>query len=360
MHGAFGFVVVDYLLFLVLLAVLTALSAGRAVVVDRVMTVLLASAAVVLIGALGFVVVFTFWHGSAAIWHASFWTQDMSRTGPLDPLTAGGISYALVGTAEQTGLALVFTVPLGIACAIYVREVQGPAARFTRVVVEAMTALPSIVAGLFIYVAAVLWLGLGRSGLAASLSMSVMMLPVIIRAADEVLRLVPNHLREAALATGASQRRVCWHVVLPSARTGLVTAVILGTTRGIGEASPLLLTAGATAGVNTDPVRNPQVSLPLAAFDFVQSPEQTMIARGFATAAALMILVLVLFTVARVLGGTSGRSSAWARRRVRLGSARDSDRIDTRHAVRAEARDAEARHSQAGARRAAAGEEARP
>jgi hypothetical protein len=107
----------------------------------------------------------------------------MSRTGPLDPLTAGGISYALVGTAEQTGMALVCTVPLGIACAIYIREVQGPAARFTRVVVEAMTALPSIVAGQFIYVVAVLSLGLGRSGLSASLSMSVMMLPVIIRAA---------------------------------------------------------------------------------------------------------------------------------------------------------------------------------
>jgi phosphate transport system permease protein len=200
-----------------------------------------------------------------------------------------------------------------------------------------MTALPSVVAGLFIYAAAIVALGLPRSGLCAALALSVVTLPIIIRAADAVLRLVPNNLREAALATGASQPRLIWYVVLPTARTGLITAVLMGTTRGIGETSPLLLTAGATNAVNTDPLHDPQLSLPLAAFNFVQSPEPAMIARGFATAAALMIVVLVLFTAARIAGGTSGHASPLARRRVRIGSARDSIRFDAKHAELADA-----------------------
>jgi phosphate transport system permease protein len=344
LHGALGFFVTDYLLFLLLLAILTGLSSppgSRAVIIDRLMTTLLITAAALLIGALCLIVAFTLWRGHAALWHGNFWTQDMTSAGPLDPLSIGGISYALVGTAEQIGLALLFTVPLGLACALYIGEMGGPLARFTRTIVEAMTALPSIVAGLFVYVAAIVSLGLERSGLCAALALSIVTLPIIIRAADVVLRLVPNGVREAALATGASQPRLVWHVVLPAARNGLVTAVLMGATRGIGETSPLLLTAGATNAVTTDPLHGPQVSLPLAAFDFVQSPEPAMIARGFAAAAALMIIVLVFFTAARIAGGTAGHASPLARRRIRVGSARDSARFDARHAELAEAREAQ-------------------
>lgn len=334
LHGTLGFVVVDYLGFLLLTAVLTGLRAGREVVLDRVMTVLLVTAAAVLFGALAFVVAFTLWRGRTALGHVNFLTQDMSRAGPLDPLGVGGIRHALIGTGEQLGLALLFTVPLGVLCALYLSEVGDRFARLVRILVEAMTALPSIVAGLFIYMSAILVFGMPRSGLAASLAISVMMLPIIVRAADVVLRLVPQQLREAALAMGASRPRVVWHVVLPNARSGLVTAVILGAARGIGETSPLLLTAGATAAVNADPLHDPQVSLPLAAFEFVQSPQQAMVARGFATAAVLLLFVLVLFTLARLIGSGGGRSGTLARRRVRVGSLRDSQRIDARHAAR--------------------------
>lgn len=343
MHGALGFAVTGYLLFLLLLTVLTRLNAGRGAVVNRLMTTLLATAAGVLLSALVLVVVFTFWRGHAALEHGNFWTQDMTSAGPLDPLTVGGISYALIGTGEQIVIALAITVPLGLACALYIGEANSPLARFTRTVVEAMTALPEVVAGLFVYAAAILGLGLPQSGLAAALALSVMMLPIITRAADVVLRLVPASLREAGLASGASQWRLIWHVVLPAARSGLVTAILMGTTRGIGEASLLLLTAGATNGVNLDPLRGPQVSLPLAAYNFVQSPEPAMVARGFAAAAALMILVLVTFTAARVAAGTSGRPTPLSRRRVRAGSARDSSRFDARHAELADVRDARAR-----------------
>ena len=340
MHGALGFFATDYLLFLLLLTILTGLAGSRAVIIDRLMTTLLVTAAAMLIGALGLIVAFTFWRGHAALLHGNFWTQDMTSAGPLDPLSIGGISYALAGTAEQIGLAMLFTVPLGLACAVYIGGVGGPLARFTRTIVEAMTALPSIVAGLFVYVGAIVGLGLERSGLCAALALSVVTLPIIIRAADVVLRMVPNNVREAAIATGASHPRLVWHVVLPTARSGLVTAVLMGATRGIGETSPLLLTAGATNAVAIDPLHGPQVSLPLAAFNFVQSPEPAMIARGFATAAALMIAVLVFFTAARIAGGTAGHASPLAGRRIRAGSARDSARFDARHAELAEAREA--------------------
>ena len=117
-------------------------------------------------------------------------------------------------------------------------EVGGRFARVVRTVVEAMTALPSIVAGLFIYTVLILGLGFPRSGFAAAMALSVMMLPIIARASDVVLRVVPGGLREASLALGASRWRTVWHVVLPTARPGLATALILGVARGIGETSP--------------------------------------------------------------------------------------------------------------------------
>ncbi|WP_141726160.1 PstA family ABC transporter permease, partial [Actinacidiphila rubida] len=156
----------------------------------------------------------------------------------------------------------------------------GGYARLVRTVVEAMTALPSIVAGLFIYATVILILGYDKSGLAAGLALSLMMLPIIIRASDVVIRLVPGSLREASYALGASQWRTVLTVVLPTARSGLTTAVILGTARGIGETSPVLLTAGYTASVNKSPLSGPQTSLPLATFFMVASPQKNMIARG--------------------------------------------------------------------------------
>ena len=120
-----------------------------------------------------------------------------------------------------------------------------------------MTALPSIVAGLFIFATWVLILGQQRSGLAAALAISIMMLPIIIRSADVVLRLVPGNLREASAALGAPQWRTVWHVVLPTARPGLATSVILGVARGIGETAPVLLVSGITGAMNVEPAREP-------------------------------------------------------------------------------------------------------
>ncbi|MFI1768667.1 phosphate ABC transporter permease PstA [Streptomyces sp. NPDC020800] len=331
--GALGFTVTAYLVFLLVHAVLTGLEEDGQAVRDRVMTVVLWTAATLLFTALALVVGFTAWRGREALPHGNFFTQDMQAAGPLDPLTHGGIAHAMLGTLIMITIALVITVPLGLACAVYLNQVPGRFSRFVRTVVEAMTALPSIVAGLMVYATWILGLGMQKSGLAAGFAISVMMLPIVIRAADVVLRLVPGTLTEAAEALGAPRRRTVWHVVLPTARSGLATAVILGTARGIGETSPVLLTAGFTASLNADPTDGPMVSLPLAVFNFVKSPQPAMIARGFGSAAVLMALVLVLFAIARVIGGRgAGHQSRRQARRAARASRRDAERFADLHA----------------------------
>lgn len=329
--GTLGFIVVTYLAFLGCYTLLISLDDPGPAVRDRIASVAVHSLGFLVLAALAVVVVYTFVEGAGALPHLNFLTEDMSVTGPLDPLSGGGILHAAIGTLEQMAISLAVTVPLGIICAVYLSEVKGGLTRFVRTIVEAMTALPSIVAGLFVFAAVVLVLDFGKSGFAASLAISVMMLPIIIRAADVVLRLVPQTLREASLTLGASQWRTVWHVVLPTARSGLTTSVILGAARGVGETSPVLLTAGFTKTLNLDPFSGPQVSLPLATYEFTRSPEPSMVARGFGTAAALMALVLILFIVARLIGGRgAGQLSPGQSRRRARASRREHRRFTSR------------------------------
>lgn len=331
LSGPLGFVLVTFVVFNLAYAFLVSLSEDRPAVVDRVMAVLMLSAGMVAGGALLSVVSFTLWRGRGALTTTNLYTQDMSEAGPLDPLSVGGISHAIVGTFLIISVALVITVPLALACAVFINETRSRAAGIVRTVVDAMTALPSIVAGLFIFATWILVLGFERSSLAASLAVSIMMLPIVIRAADVILRLVPGSLREASAALGAPLWRTVWFVVVPTARSGLATAVILGVARGVGETAPVLLTSGFTSSLNVNLTENPMVSLPLATFEFVRSPQPALIARGFATAAVLMLLVLVLFAIARVLGGRpAGHLSRRQAARIGAASARDLARFDAR------------------------------
>lgn len=335
LEGRLGFVTVLFAVFVATYAVLVSLTEDGPAVVDRVMTVLLTSCAGLALAALGSVIVFVLWRGRTALMHSNFFVEDLSVTGPLDPLDKGGISHAIVGTLIMTMIALIITVPLGVACSVYLTESRGRMTGLVRTVVTAMTALPSILAGLFIFATWILILGFQRSGLAAAIAMSIMMLPIIVRSADVVLRLVPGNLREASAALGAPKWRTVWHVVLPTARSGLTTSVILGVARGVGETAPILLTAGLTSTMNLNPTKDPMVSLPLAAFELVRSPQPSQVARGFATAAVLMLLVLVLFTIARIAGGRpAGQLSKRQGRSAETASAKDaarfraSDRVD--------------------------------
>ena len=286
--GPVGFVIVAYVVFLAVWAALLRLRADRVAVVNGIFIALISTAAAITVGALVAVIASTLWKGRQALVHVNFFTQDMSKTGPLDSLKTGGVLHALVGTLWMIGIAVVLTAPLGILTAVYLYQSRSRFSRFVRSVVVAMTALPTILAGLFIYAFWILTLGNEKSALAAALALSVMMLPYIIRGADLVLRLVPGNLVEASSALGAPRWRTVWHVVLPSARSGLATAVILGVARGIGEASPVLLTAGFTTYLNTNPIHGPMVSLPLLTLKLAQSPTDTFIARGYACRVVLV------------------------------------------------------------------------
>jgi phosphate transport system permease protein len=327
--GFIGWLAISFIAFLGIYAVLASLRADRLAVSERIMTALFYSAGVILLGALVFVFGYTIVRGVPALINPNFFFESMKLAGPLDPLSMGGIAHAIVGTLIQISIALVITIPLGITTAVFLNEVGGPFARFVRTISDAMTALPSIVAGLFVYAAIITLVTHQRSGFAASLAISVMMLPIIIRASDVVLRLVPHNLREASYALGTTRWRTVWNVVLPTSKSGLATAVILGTARGIGETSPVLLTSGVTAEMNVNPFEGPMISLPLQVFDFVKSPEPTMIARGFGAAATLILLVLTLFIIARLIGGKgAGQLSDRQRRAAASGSARDLERIE--------------------------------
>lgn len=314
--GPIPFIVIAYLLFVAIYALLVSFDENAPAVRDRIVLVIVHSLAFTVLVTLVFIVVFTFARGAEALPYLNFFTEDMSLAGPLDPLTEGGVLHAILGTLIQIAIALAITIPLGLTTALFLNEVPGRFSRFVRTIVEAMTALPSIVSGLFIFATFILILGVEKSGFAASLAISVMMLPIMIRAADVVFRLVPTTLKEASVGLGAGQWKTVWHVVIPTSKSGLTTAVILATARGIGETSPVLLTSGFTAALNVDPFHGPMVSLPLAIFQFVKSPEPTMIARGFGTAAVLMLLVLLLFVIARIIGGQTLEVRERRRRRM--------------------------------------------
>jgi phosphate transport system permease protein len=287
--------------------------------------------------ALGFVIAYTFWSGWKALVHLNFYTQDLRSTQPTDPLTKGGVLHAIIGTLIEIGIAMAIAMPFGLLAAVFMNEIPGPFARFVRTVVNAMTALPDVLAGLFIYATLILALGLGYSGLAAGCALAVNALPITCRAADVVLRLMPGGLTEASYALGSGQWRTVRYVTLPTLRSGLATAVILGAARAIGETAPVLLTAGATNYTNHNPLSGPMMSLPLLAFLRVQEPIQNEIYRAFGSASVLLILVLVLFAAARAIGGRgAGQLTPGQQRRRAARSRRDLARF-TRQARAAHA-----------------------
>jgi phosphate transport system permease protein len=300
-QGPGWFVVVAALANVVLLAVGTLVIDTPVAMADRIAQWVVSTAALVVMLTLCTILGFVFIRGWAALHHWNFFTQTMQTTLPDAPYDQGGVLQSIVGTLIELGIAIAITLPLGVATAVYINEVGGGFARVIRTVVEAMTALPSIVAGLFIYSVWIIELGEPRSGLAGALAISVMMLPIIARASEVVLRVVPGSLREASLAMGASRWRTVWHVVLPTARPGLATALILAVARGIGETSPVLIASGYATFLVTHPTRGVMSSLPLSVYNSVIAPEPQAVVRGYATAAVLLILVLTLFVIARLL-----------------------------------------------------------
>ncbi|MEY9925443.1 phosphate transport system permease protein [Catenulispora sp. GP43] len=328
--GALGFWLCWYLVYLAMYWGIARTQWEARHVREKIATAVFTGAGLLILVVLVDQVAYVAWRGEKVVVHGNFLTSDMQKTGPLDPLTSGGCLHAIVGSLEQLGLATLFAVPLGISAAVFMSEVGGRLARPVRTVVEAMTALPSIVAGLFILGSVILTLGYDRSGFAASLALTVMMMPIVTRASEVVIRVVPNTLREASYALGASQWRTVWNVVLPTARSGLTTAILLGMARAVGETSPVLLTAGFTSGMNANAFSGQQVSLPLYVWNYVRYPQEDMKIRAFGAALTLMAIVMILFVAARVAGGR--RPGELSRRRRRQ-MARDRVRAAATPAV---------------------------
>jgi phosphate transport system permease protein len=218
----------------------------------------------------------------------------------------GGAQHAIVGTLIITGLATIISVPIGLMTAIYLVEYgRGKLARWVTFLVDVMTGIPSIVAGLFAYALFVLIVGPGvRFGIGGAVALSVLMTPVVVRAAEEMLKLVPAELREASYALGVPKWRTIIKVVLPVAAAGIGTGITLAIARVIGETAPLLLIAGATASLNTDPFNDRMATLPVFTFySFTQpgSRPEFSIDRAWTAALVLMIIVLLLNAVARLV-----------------------------------------------------------
>src|SRR6266851_6607364 len=323
--GALGFWVSWYVAFLLLYAAMAGLQWDPLAVRDRVAWVALGAAGLLSCAAVFDVVGYVLYRGWLAVRHVNFFTDSMAFAGPLSPLTKGGALHAMIGSLEQIGLATLFAVPLGVAAALFMAEVGGSWARPVRTVVTAMTALPDVIAGLFIFALAILTLGMQQSGLAASLALAVTMMPIVARASEVVIRIVPGTLREASYALGASQWRTAWNVILPTARAGLATAIVLAMARGIGETAPVLLTAGFTKEMNANPLAGWQSTLVTYIWDgvFIEGQLSTQVERAFGAGFALVLVVLVLFTIARILGGAApGELSRRQRRLVRREAAR--------------------------------------
>jgi len=245
------------------------------------------------------VIFFLFKKGIGAI-SADFFTTDPTGNFFGDQ---GGVRSAIVGTLEIVGLAALISIPLGIGVALYLVE-YGKASRFAlavRYFVDVMTGVPSIVFGLFIYITLVVsgFGGGSFAGYKGSFALALLMLPVVARSAEVVLSLVPDALREAALALGAPRWKVTFKIVLPTALPGLITGSMLAVARGMGETAPLLFTAAAVNGLSFN-LGERMNSLPAQIFADVTSPNADLVQRAWGAALTLVVFIFLLTLVARL------------------------------------------------------------
>ena len=236
--------------------------------------------------------------------HWGLLTKDMALASVNDPIVAGGLLHALLGTIIMVGGALIISFPIGVLTALYLTEIRGPLTRPIRFLVQAMSGVPSIVAGLFILSSVIYPVTNSLSGLMGSLALTILMIPTIARTSEEMLHLIPNELREAGVALGGTQWRTVAGVVLPAARSGLVTAIILGIARIIGETAPLLLVTGGGDATNLNPTQGAMGSLPYYIWkSFLTGGTPEAFSRAWGGMLVLLSFIFILFGLARYLSG---------------------------------------------------------
>ncbi|MGA1158838.1 MAG: phosphate ABC transporter permease PstA [Candidatus Nanopelagicaceae bacterium] len=233
-------------------------------------------------------------------------TRDMSLASADSPLTEGGLLHAVVGTLYVVALATIISTPIGFLASLYIVEVKGRFAALVRFFVQAMSGVPSIVAGLFIYAVWMIGLGNSYNVMAGAGALAILMIPTVARTSEEVLKLIPNDLREAGLALGATQWRTIAMIILPAAKSGLVTSVILGIARVAGETAPLLLTIGGADALNLNPLEGNSSALPFYVWKNYSLGNPESIQRAWLGVIVLMIMVFIFFSLARYFGRAKG------------------------------------------------------
>jgi phosphate transport system permease protein len=302
-YNLVGALFLGTVLFDVLVFVIAYLIEGARQARDRLATSLVTTAFIIALLPLVSLIYTVLLHGLGRMVQPSFFTESMRNVLGAD----GGAVHAIVGTLEVTAVATVISVPIGLLTSIYLVEYgRGILARVITFMVDVMTGIPSIVAGLFAYAFFVLVTGnVGyRSGFGGSVALSVLMIPVVVRSSEEMLKLVPNELREASYALGVPKWLTVLKIVLPTSIAGITTGVMLSIARVIGETAPLLIVSGLTASVNYDLFNDRMMTLPV--FVYTQYSNQganqaDFVNRAWAGALTLILIVMLLNLVARLI-----------------------------------------------------------
>lgn len=300
--GSVAAVVLAWLVVIVALPSWSLAVEGSRKATDRLVTAFVASAFALAMVPL-VQIMYTVVKNGAPVLSGQFFTYSMRNVVG----EGGGIYHAIIGTLLITAAATVMSVPIGMFTAIYLVEYgdDGRLSRWITFLVDVMTGIPSIVAGLFAYALFVIFFGEGvRMGFVGAVALSVLMIPVVVRSVEEMLKLVPNELREASYALGVSKWRTIAKIVVPTALAGIVTGITLAIARVIGETAPLLIVAGVSDSVNFNIFDGRMATLPVFAFNSIQSPgvpPGPSIDRAWGAALVLMMIVMLLNLVARLI-----------------------------------------------------------
>jgi len=299
LQGRVQFILFLAAVYVLALTVLSAVVEGKQRSRDRLATAVTTAALILAILPLIGVLSYTISRGLTRF-DTTFFTHSMRNISAKD--ATGGAYHAIIGTLEQVGIATLISVPIGLLVSIYLVEyARGRFGRLVSTFVDVMTGLPSIVAGLFVLAVWVLFLDQGYSGFAGSLALVILMVPVVVRSSEEILRLVPDALREASYALGVPRWRTIVSIVLPTALPGITTGVMLAIARATGETAPLLLTVFGNDAINVNPFSGAQEGLPLFVFRQAGLPNNTALDRAWAGALTLIAFVVLLNVLARLL-----------------------------------------------------------
>lgn len=279
-------------------SVVSGFRSGKKAISDSFISSLAITAAVIVFMPVASILSKTIIEGSKGF-HKSLFTDTMAKASITDPISMGGILHSIIGTILLVALASIISVPLSIMTALYLTEIKGRASTFIQFIVQAMSGIPSIVSGIFIYAAILVNTSLRGSAVIGALALSILMIPTVTRTSQEVLKLIPNELREAGLALGATQWKTVSLIVIPAARSGLVTAFILGVARIAGETAPLLFTIGASDVLNLNPFNGANSALPYYTWRALTGGTPESMQRAWTAILVLLIIVLALFTTAR-------------------------------------------------------------